>query len=421
MEWQLRHVKLLVGFVLVLSIQLLGSLGSAEIVYPVCKSSVSDFDNDGWGWENGKSCSVQGSSAEETDGVVSGDYAVCERIDSDPDGDGYGWENSATCVISASKKLPQANDPDTKQDDYPLCNSASSDADGDGFGWENNRSCVVPSRPDALKKSAVDVAEQDVSIADITDVVVVTGQSNVLGSNTKYNRDLDQPHPRVFAFTDQGWRVADLHQVWDVHAHPGNHSLTVAGNEPYNNMAIHFGKALASADSGRVVAFIVAADPGKGIANWDRGSVFYQKLGNKISRALGELPHKQSVDGVLWHQGENDWHYEGTSDAGATGFSTKDSFEYRQYYRLKLERLIANFRSESWGRSDMIFICGETRRAEGVNRRLMALNNDADSRTACVPAADLPKRADDPQGSHFSAQGLRTLGERYANKYRQIN
>jgi len=219
-----------------------------------------------------------------------------------------------------------------------------------------------------------------ITVNDITDVVLVTGQSNVLGSGTEdgYNRGLDQPHNRVLAYTNSGWQEADLFQAWDRFQHPGNQAST-KGIAPNNNFA-----------------------------------------SEKVRRALADIPHKFTVDAVLWHQGENDFLYEGTADSNPTGFTSEDSYEYRNYYQIKLNALIANFRSESWGRLDIGFICGETRRGEGVNRRLNELNSDSDPLTACVKATDLPKRTDDSFGSHFSASGLRTLGQRYAEAYYNI-
>ena len=71
------------------------------------------------------------------------------------------------------------------------------------------------------------------SAADITDLILVTGQSNVRGSLTEYDPTLDAAHPRVLAFTTSReqnayssggvWQQADLHQAWDIDGwHPGN-------------------------------------------------------------------------------------------------------------------------------------------------------------------------------------------------------
>ena len=142
-------------------------------------------------------------------------------------------------------------------------------------------------------------------MADITHIAVVTGQSNVEASETSFDAELDQPHPRAFAYTDSGWQIADLHQVWDEHAHPGNHSLTDPSRSPNNNFTFHYAKTLAQLDPNAVVAFIVLAAPGEGIANWDYETPFYLKMRGKITEALGQIPHRDSIDAMLWHQGES--------------------------------------------------------------------------------------------------------------------
>jgi len=293
----------------------------------------------------------------------------------------------------------------------PFCTSPGADEDGDGFGFEAGASCRVSTNFAAIPKATID---------EITHIVVVTGQSNVEAPETAFDEELDKPHPRVFAFTDEGWQIADLHQVWDENAHPGNHSLTDPNNSPNNNFVFHYGRSLAQLDTSAVPAFIVLAAPGRGIAHWDYESPFYWKMRNKINSALSQIPHRNTIDVMLWHQGESDWLSEGTSDPDATEFTVKDSWEYDNYYRLKLDRVIANFRSEPWATPNLPFICGETRIAEGVNQHLNALNNNGDSNSACVATSDLPYRLTDPTGNHYSAAGLRELGRRYMQQYRSI-
>ena len=56
----------------------------------------------------------------------------------------------------------------------------------------------------------------DLQPSDITDLVLVTGQSNVTGSQTGFDPGLDAVDSRIFAYTSKGdWEVADLHQAWD--------------------------------------------------------------------------------------------------------------------------------------------------------------------------------------------------------------
>jgi len=57
---------------------------------PVCLSSSSDSDNDGYGWENSQSCKV----AVNANPLVNRQSGACV----DPDGDGYGWDGVQTCI-----------------------------------------------------------------------------------------------------------------------------------------------------------------------------------------------------------------------------------------------------------------------------------------------------------------------------------
>jgi len=245
----------------------------------------------------------------------------------------------------------------------------------------------------SVQSSAIVEVLQPGDSASITEVVLVTGQSNALGSGTAFDASLDAPHPRAFAFTEDGWRIADLHQVWDLGWHPRNHPET----DPSNNFGFHFVREAAQSRPERVVGFILVTFPGAGIEEWDYESDFYLTIRERVVAALNELPSKATIDGILWHQGETDW-----ADT--------------DFYSGKLNDLIQNFRGESWFGEQRPFICGETAGAP-LNNRLSALNADGDPWTGCVEAEDLPTINDD---AHFSAVGLRILGARYANKYIQM-
>ncbi len=84
-------------------------------VIPICESTASDPDGDGWGWEKNSSCRIN----------------LCASKSSDLDGDGWGWENGKSCRV---KLVPNS---------AVFCQDGKSDPDGDGWGWENNRSCQV--------------------------------------------------------------------------------------------------------------------------------------------------------------------------------------------------------------------------------------------------------------------------------------
>ncbi len=362
---------------------------------PSCSSNALDDDGDGYSFENGASCLVAGNTTANNTSA----------------GNTSAGNTTTENTIAGNTNAESTTGNQVVGSNLPWCLTALSDDDGDGFGFENGTSCAV----------AGDInANGNFTLEDINHIIVVTGQSNVTAPDTTFDAELDQPNERVFAYTDEGWRVADLHQVWDDNAHPGNFSLTIPERSPNNNFAFHFGKSLAQQRPDAVTAFIIVAAPGKGIAHWDYESPFYLKIRAKVNDALAQLPNRDTVDALLWHQGESDSLYEGTSDPDATGFTDKDSYEYKNYYAIKLRNVIANFRSETWSEGNMPFICGELRVAEPVSRHLLALNDNGDPNSGCVRSSDLPYRLTDPSGAHYSAAGLRELGRRYMQMYLQI-
>ncbi len=371
-----------------------GSAGSGVCVDP---------DGDGWGW-NGASCRVSGSTgnttntgAGDTGNGSSGTGGGTSSSESqsgancvDPDGDGWGWDGSASCRVSSAANSGAGNNNNTAGNNTSDASNCV-DPDGDGWGWNGSSSCRVAVRQPSNNASNESNASTVYRSSDITDLVLLTGQSNALGASTDYDSGLDSPDKQVFAFTSNGWQVADLHQIWDRGWHPRNDPNT----DPSNNLLLHFGKRLVSRDRNRVVGFVLVSEPGAAIVNWDYNSEFYRKMENRVLDAINQLPHKSQLDGVLWHQGE--------TDANDTA-----------YYTNKLNALISNLRSENWYSSGKPFICGEIAKRGGVNNRLNRLNTDNDAYTACVSAAGLSTRID---GSHFDAEGLRELGKRYADRY----
>ncbi len=249
--------------------------------------------------------------------------------------------------------------------------------------------------------------------SDITDLILVTGQSNVRGSNSEYDASLDAPDKQAFAFNADGqWRVSSLYNAWDGNWAPGNGSLQDASRQPHNNFVFHFGKVVAERDSTRVIGYVVISAPGKGISYWDRDKDFFYEVQQAALDGLNAQGIKTEFDAVLWHQGETDWQARGTSDPTIFG----DERNQPNYYRDKLNSLIADFRGQPWVNDNAYFICGETAIAP-VNEVLMALNTDGDPRTGCVSAEGLTTLTVDPVPVHFDGPGLRELGKRYAEMY----
>ena len=362
----------------------------------------------------------------------------------DSDNDGFGWNGFETCIPdnpqpTASAVAPIAA-PATSTNTSVQATATTAiagpciDSDNDGFGWNGIETCI----PDNQRTTTTSVANQNISAAptaanfsrpsqstpgidDLTDLILVTGQSNAQGAESSVSLAiLDAPNNSVFAFTDEnGWQTADLRQHWDGPnqiRHPGNNALVFSGNTPHNNFALHFGKALVALDSQRVVGFVLATSPGAGIRQWRRGGSFYNSLTNKAMTALN-ASNKTSFDGILWHQGETDFLFNGTSDITATAAERVAP----DYYPNELNRLISNLRQEPWfTTSTPVFICGETQKTSAnpapVNRRLLALNSDSDRHTGCVSSDGLQTS----DGIHFNAAALREIGRRYASRYLEL-
>ena len=287
-------------------------------------------------------------------------------------------------TVGSSSEITPGNTPGASVADTPENSSDPGNQQSD----ENQQS-------DGSDGSTVAIGEASgaTGVSGITDLIVVTGQSNALGGDTTFDAARDTPNSRVYAFTSEGWQVADLRQIWDLNWHPRNDPAT----DPSNNFGFHFAKKVAERRPQKKVGFILVTAPGQGISHWDYESEFYLQIRNKVISAINELPDKATVDGILWHQGETDWHA-------------------NDYYRDKLRDLIANFRTESWLAGGAPFICGETVEAP-LNQLLSALNTDGDPTTGCVSSEDLSVILDN---LHFSAEGLRILGTRYATKYIQM-
>jgi len=312
---------------------------------------------------------------------------ICQRTDSDPDGDGYGWENRASCIaLATSESNGQVTGQLLAEEKVnlkiPACSEFKFDPDGDGYGWENSRSCTLRSYGDGG--------------LGITDLVLVTGQSNALGSQTSwldplsFDEGLDSPVSRVYAYTNHGWSVAGLRQIWDHNWYPRS---DIAGN-PANNFAFHFAKHIVRKDPNAVVGIILIAAPGESIQHWASGGEFFNEIQSKVKAALQSLPAGVKVSGVLWHQGESDYYS-------------------NDYYEDALQTLIGNFRARPWFVPQGLFVCGETLNAP-VNASLRKLNTDGDNRTGCALAEGLTSVGDDV---HFNAESLRELGKRYADIY----
>lgn len=277
---------------------------------------------------------------------------------------------------------------------------------------------------------------------DITDVILATGQSNLIGPDTAVAASIDRfgkvtefyppdkPHPQVFAWTvdpgsnnaGTGWKVASLTQSWH-DTNPG------VGGIATNNFAFHFAKQVADRSSTcKVIGIVMVSEGGKGIAHWDYGKPGWLEIKRHVGEALSAIG-KDRIDGIIWHQGESDWIADGTCYPESICINDAPDFYAQKLYSRIADpninnpygdlALIDRLRKEGWFGPNKPFIAAQTLQAP-VNVHLDKLNTDNDYWTATVRgdnASGLEVNARDPHRNHYSANGLRELGARYATEY----
>lgn len=328
--------------------------------------SCIDSDGDGWGWTGTKSCRVGLPTVVTTTSSVNTTQCI------DTDNDGWGWTGTKSCRMDLQDQFLATIIPAEST-------LACVDTDNDGWGWNGVESCEIEKNIDS--KADVD---------DITDVIVMMGQSNALGHNTLVDLEYDYSDERIVVWTkNHGWQMADLcTQVWRGTWFPFQGGA--CGNHPTFQIA----KGIIAEDPSRKIAIIPAGDAGKAISFWGEGGSSYLAVKNRIETALEQLPNRDKVNLVAWSQGESD-----------------HGNEYNWYN--SLTDLIYRLRNEDWfDATSAKFIAQETSWSS-VNNVVVWLNSDNDALTGAVQAADQPLM----DIAHFTGGALRVIGRRYAVKY----
>jgi hypothetical protein len=223
---------------------------------------------------------------------------------------------------------------------------------------------------------------------------LLMGQSNMEGRGTIEAQDRS-PHPRVFVLTASN--------RWDLAVEPLFGIGPGAGIGP----GLAFGKAMGALNTNLSIGLIPCAVGATELKRWERGGDLYRKA---LARAQA-AQRDGTLDGVLWHQGEQDSMYE-------TNAVT---------YGPRLIKMIADFRSDL-GQPTLPFVAGQigeflyTRKkqqtpfAKGVNNALAKIPSEV-PHTACVSSLGLGHRGDEV---HFDGRSQRELGKRYAAAMHQL-
>lgn len=232
---------------------------------------------------------------------------------------------------------------------------------------------------------------------DSMQLFLLAGQSNMAGRGDIAAEDR-LAHPRVWMF--------DRQARWSPAVEPMHFDKPIAAVGPGRA----FGVAIAEALPGANIGLIPTAVGGSPITTWEPG-VQYPETGahpwdDAIRRAKAAASRGE-LRAILWHQGESDG-----NDAAAP------------QYEARLRSLISRFRAE-FGDPALPFLIGQLGRFDGkawpagyeqvdVAHRRVAADTP---RVAFIASDGLGDKGDQ---LHFSAEGARELGRRYARAYLEM-
>jgi hypothetical protein len=222
------------------------------------------------------------------------------------------------------------------------------------------------------------------------DIYLLAGQSNMSGRGTPAFQD-STAHPRVFALDQYGRVVPATEPLhWD---------KPIAGVGP----GLAFGKAMAAADTGRVILLVPAAVGGTRIEQWVPGG--YDTItdahpyDDALSRVAAAKERGGELRGILWHQGESN-----------------SRMDLLPGYRDKLVDLVTRFR-EDFANDTLTFLAGELLPNGKLGRPADLINLALHEAIGFLPhyrvvAADPPDHLGD--FLHFDTDTARRLGKAYA-------
>ncbi len=208
-------------------------------------------------------------------------------------------------------------------------------------------------------------------------IYLMIGQSNMAGRATIA--------PEMKAPLERGF-LLNTKDEWEPATNPLNRYSTIRKQLGMQRLspAYSFAKAMAAADKEVKIGLVVNAKGGSRIAQWKRGTPFYQDAIRRVQAAQ----KTGTLKGVVWHQGE--------SDAN------------NPMYLEELKQFIADLRRDL-GDDKLPFVAGQVKDVEAINNFV----------------AKLP--AEVPNTGYASSEGLKTtdrwhfdtasqikLGERYA-------
>jgi len=250
------------------------------------------------------------------------------------------------------------------------------------FAWE-------PSTLEYYMDSTEAVLTQDVIGEKELEIYLLMGQSNMSGRasySTAEGADMD----RTYLFNNNN--------RWSVASNPLNKYSILGDSSSQIQMgpSYTFAKTLTEYIPDLQLGLVVNAKGGSAIAQWAKGTFYYE---NSVAKAKEAMKYGK-IKGIIWHQG------------------CSDSSKYSEYMD-KLKQLVSDLRADL-GDETIPFIAGQINPS---NDNKAAFNEVITTIADHIPYSSYAK-ADDLttlDGTHFDSASQRILGQRYATEILRMN
>jgi hypothetical protein len=240
-------------------------------------------------------------------------------------------------------------------------------------------------------------------------VILTTGQSNSIGNggHVDFHDERDHRHENILT-----WNVATFE--WEIACLSKEMGSKPAFNQ---SLSFHFAKHVTKLFPNKKLGLIILGVGNTSICAWTRScdsqqfeksingkldhGTIYNTTVKHVSAALHKA-NKTQLDLILWHQGEADYD------------------ESHTYYEQRLHNIIKSYRNESFGYTNLPFICGLVQYISPewiYNKQNHVLKNvkNLSKWSSCADTSQLPCVLFDPV--HFSSEGHRLMGEKYYEEF----
>lgn len=273
-----------------------------------------------------------------------------------------------------------------------------------------------------LKNDIVTAANQAAAPSFAYDIIIVSGQSNAVGSG-------------MGAFSDDRSRDALILQLGRfaedkkiVQATDGLQHWDYPFNQTYAGLGMSFAREYAKGlSSNRRILLIPTAKGGSSILQWSADQSYYTDMRNRVKYALSLNPQNRIV-AFLWHQGETDILNVANRNA---------SLSTTAAYRTRLQNLISSVRSDfasygsfpflaggyvpGWNQEGVVKVSGVKAEFEAAVHATLAANPPAYFVSSAQLNSNFESGASSEvvQNIHFSGASQILFGKRYFQAFQR--